>query len=248
MILFENCMDNQNITLSNLTKELRGMADPDRAQLLGRYFKCGKGQYGEGDIFLGGIKTAVMTSLARKYKALPLTDIQVLLRSKYHEERNVALGILKIHFAKAGEKEKRSIYNFYLTNTKYINNWDLVDITAPRIVGVYLLDNPKEMKVLTKLAKSKSIWERRIAIISTFMFIREGKYDKTIEIAEILLNDKEDLIHKAVGWSLREVGKKNRKVEEEFLKKHYKEIPRTALRYAIEKFPEPLRKRYLYLH
>lgn len=229
----------------NLRKELKKMANPTRAQLLGRYFKCGKGEYGEGDIFLGGIITATQTSLAKRYKSLTLPDIQKLLTSKYHEERNVALGILKIHFAKADEKERKSIYNFYLTNTAYINNWDLVDITAPRIVGVYLLENPKEIKILTKLAKSKSLWERRIAIMSTFAFIDKGKFDKTLEIAEILLKDKEDLIHKAVGWALREVGKKDMKEEEKFLKKHYKDIPRTALRYAIEKFPKPLRQRYL---
>jgi 3-methyladenine DNA glycosylase AlkD len=233
------------ISMLNLRKELRNMSDPNRAQLLGKYFKCGKGQYGEGDIFLGGIKTAVMVSLAKKYKTLSLSDIQKLLKSKYHEERNVALGILKIHFAKADENEKRSIYNFYLTNTKYINNWDLVDITAPRIVGPYLLEHPKEVKILNSLAISKSLWERRISIMATFAFIDGGKFEKTFEIAEILLKDKEDLIHKAVGWALREVGKKNRKEEEKFLKKHYKDIPRTALRYAIEKFPEPLRKKYL---
>lgn len=235
----------KEITLLNLQKELRGMADSQRSQLLGRYFKCGKGEYGEGDIFLGGIITAIQTSLAKKYKGLPLKDIQKLIRSKYHEERNVALGILKQHFLKADKKEKKEIYDFYLVNTKHINNWDLVDMTAPRIMGPYLLENPKEIKILTKLAKSKSLWERRISIMSTFAFIDEGKFEKTFEIAEMLLKDKEDLIHKAVGWALREVGKKDRKVEEQFLKKHYKEIPRTALRYAIEKFPETLRKKYL---
>jgi 3-methyladenine DNA glycosylase AlkD len=231
--------------LDDLIKELRGMANPSRAHLLGRYFKCGKGEYGEGDVFLGGIITANQTSLAKKYKELSLIDIKKLIKSKYHEERNVALGILKEHFRKADKKERKEIYNFYLANTKYINNWDLVDMTAPRIVGSFLLENPKEIAILRKLAKSKSLWERRIAIISTFSFIDEGRFEKTFEIAEILLKDKEDLIHKAVGWSLREVGKKNQKLEERFLKKHYGDITRTALRYAIEKFPESLRKQFL---
>jgi 3-methyladenine DNA glycosylase AlkD len=242
----ENIMSSiQGMKLASLREELRDMADPKRASFLARYFKTGKGQYAEGDVFLGGIDTPTLSLIVGKYKSLSMSDIRKLIKSKYHEERMAALGILKKHFEKAEGEEKKEIYKFYLANTKYINNWDLVDVTAPKIIGSYLIENPKLIGILNKLALSGSLWERRIAIVSTFAFLKDGDFGKTLEIAEKLIQDKEDLIHKAVGWALREVGKKDWKVEEVFLRKHYRQMPRTMLRYAIEKFPEPLRRQYL---
>lgn len=234
------------ISLLSFQKEFRKLADPKKAEFSAYYFKTGKGQYAEGDVFLGGISTPVVKSFIKKYKDLPISDIQKMLSSKYHEERSVALGIIVNKYQKAKtDKEKQELYNFYLKNTKHINNWDLVDVTADKVVGKYILENPKEIKVLNKLVVSESLWERRISIMSTFAFIKIGEFNKTFEIAEKLLSDKEDLIHKAVGWMLREIGKRKMKEEETFLKKHYKIMPRTMLRYAIEKFPEKLRKDYL---
>ncbi len=233
------------LNLPSLHKELLALRDPQKALFLERFFKTGKGQYAEGDKFLGGIKTSDSRALSKKYQTLPLTDIKKLLQSKFHEERWVALGIFGIQFRKAAAKEKLSLYKFYLQNTRYVNNWDLVDGSAPNIVGNFILENPKEIKILDKLVKSKNLWERRIAVLSTLAFIRVNKFTKTLEIAEKLLNDKEALIHKAVGWMLREVGKKDRNLEEEFLKKYYQKMPRTMLRYSIEKFPETLRKKFM---
>lgn len=233
------------MTLSELQKELRSLRDPKKANFLAKYFKTAKGEYAEGDIFLGGIATATSRAISKKYKELPLSDIEKLLASKYHEERWVALEILVSRFAKTKGLDRKNLYEFYLKNTKHINNWDLVDGSAGPVVGNFILENPKEIKVLDKLVKSKDLWERRISIMATFAFIKAGKFEKTLEIAEKLLKDKEDLIHKAVGWMLREIGKKDRGVEEKFLKKYAKVMPRTMLRYAIEKFPEDLRKKYL---
>lgn len=235
----------EKITLSHLQKEIRGLANPKRAEFMGRFFKTGIGEYGEGDIFLGGIDTPTINKIVIKYKELTLFDLEKLISSKYHEERMAALGILKKHFEKAGQKERKEIYKFYLSNTKHINNWDLVDVTADKIVGIYLLENPKEVDVLDKLVKSKSLWERRISVMTTFAYIKNGKFDKTLELVEKLLGDKEDLMHKAAGWMLREIGKRNISVEKKFLAKHYKIMPRTMLRYAIEKFPEDVRQKYL---
>ena len=172
---------------------------------------------------------------------LPLENIQILLSSKIHEERLVALFILTFHYQKT--KNKTELINFYLKNTKHINNWDLVDLSAPRLLGDYLLNNDR--KIIYKLANSKDLWEKRIAVLATFMLIKHNQYEDTLNISTILLNDQHDLIHKAVGWALREIGKKDQKVEETFLHQHYQTMPRTMLRYAIEKFPEPLRKKYL---
>jgi len=227
--------------LSELKKELQSLSDKEQAKNLQRFFKTEKGDYGEGDIFLG-IKVPIQRKVANKYIDLSLEDLQDLLNSKIHEHRFTALIILITQFL-SDSLQKKKIFDFYLKNTKNINNWDLVDISAPKIVGKYLLD--KDRKILYKLAKSKNLWEKRIAIISTFAFIKEKQFDDTLKISEILLNDNHDLIHKAVGWALREVGNKDRKVEEKFLKKHYIQMPRTMFRYAIEKFPEELRQRYL---
>jgi len=223
-------------------KELKKLANSKQAEILQRFFKTGKGEYGEGDIFLG-VKVPIQRKVADKFQELSLKDIEKLLKSKIHEHRMTALLILIKQYKKADEREKKKIFNFYLKNTKNINNWDLVDISAPKIMGEYLLNKPRN--VLYKLAKSDNLWERRIAIISTFTFIRNNEFDDTLKIAKILLNDKHDLIHKAVGWMLREVGKRDQKIEEEFLKKHYSKMPRVMLRYAIERFEEKKRKFYL---
>jgi 3-methyladenine DNA glycosylase AlkD len=231
--------------LENLKKDLQKAANKKNAALLQRYFKTGKGEYGEGDVFIG-IKNFTLRNIAKKYRDLSLDDAQKLLTSKIHEYRFVTLMIIDLQYQKAkkNEKVKKQIFNFYLKNTKYINNWDLVDCTAPHIVGPYLLD--KDRRILYNLAKSKLLWERRIAMMATLAFIRHHQYDDTLKMAEILLHDKYDLIHKAVGWMLREVGKRDLAIEEKFLKKHYRQMPRTMLRYAIEKFPENKRKQYLY--
>jgi len=246
------------MTLNQLKKDLCKYATRKRATNFSRFFKTGKDEYGEGDRFLG-ISTPNSRSLAKKYKYLSLAEIQKLIRSEIHEERFIALLILIEQFKKVNQKDKEDIFKFYIKNTKYINNWDLVDISAHKIVGEYLLENPycvtifkgqalKGSKLLNHLAESKNLWERRIAIVSTAAFIIKGKFGETLEIAEILLNDRHDLIHKAVGWMLREVGKRSLETEEKFLEKHYKKMPRTMLRYAIEKFSENKRQYYLKLN
>lgn len=229
-------------SLKNLRKELRSLANSEKAKILQRFFKTGKGEYGEGDVFLG-IVVPVQRTVAKKYLELSFEDLQKLMDSKIHEERLVALMILVLKYNKVDEVDKSKIFNFYLENTRNVNNWDLVDLSAPNIIGAYLID--KERDVLYKLAKSDDLWEKRISIVSTFSFIRKNEFNNTLEISEILLEDKHDLIHKAVGWMLREVGKRDVKVLESFLKKYYKKMPRTMLRYAIEKFPEKKRLEYL---
>ncbi|MDO8508005.1 MAG: DNA alkylation repair protein [bacterium] len=226
------------MNLEELKNDLRSLADKSRIPDYQRFFKTGKGEYGEGDIFLG-IVVPNIRKVARKYKELDVADISKLVSSQVHEERFCALVIMTLRYP----KDKDTFYNLYLQNLKYINNWDLVDVTCPRIVGDYLLDKPRY--ILYKFAKSQNLWQKRIAIISTFMFIRNDDFDDTLNLSEILLHDKHDLIHKAVGWSLREVGNRAKVVEVDFLKRHYKTMPRTALRYAIEKFPEDERKKYL---
>lgn len=228
--------------LKDLQKDVKKLTNKEKAKFLQRFFKTGIGEYGFGDIF-AGLTVPILRSLAIKYKNLSFEDIMLLFRSKIHEERLIALLILVHNFQKK-PLEQRRIYEFYLKNTKYINNWDLVDLSSHEIVGGYLLDKPKD--VLLKLAKSKNLWEKRISIISTFTFIRNKEFDTSLKIAEILVKDKEDLIQKALGWMLREIGNRDFPTEERFLKKHYKRMGRTALRYAIEKFPE--KKRLAYLH
>ena len=227
--------------LRSLRKELERLTDNKKASFLQRFFKTGKGEYGEGDIFVG-LTVPQSRILAVKYKDLSFLEILELLKSKIHEERLIALLILVHRFEKNPE-EQRKIYNFYLKNTKYVNNWDLVDLSSHHIIGEYLLDKPKD--ILFELARSKNFWERRISLISTFAFIRDGKLDISLELAEILVDDKHDLIQKALGWMLREIGKKDLETEETFLKIYYKQMVRTALRYAIEKFPEEKRLKYL---
>jgi 3-methyladenine DNA glycosylase AlkD len=221
-----------------IQEEMQKLADPARAKILQGFFKTGPGQYGEGDVFLG-VTVPQSRKLAKKYSGMPLADVKKLLQSKIHEERLVALLVLVERYKGDPEKTAR----FYLDHLKHVNNWDLVDLTAPGILGAHLLD--KDRTVLYKLARSKVLWERRVAIISTYAFIRKGDFADTLKIAEMLLCDGHDLMHKAVGWMLREVGKRDLASEEAFLQKHCKRMPRTALRYAIEKFPEPKRRAYM---
>jgi 3-methyladenine DNA glycosylase AlkD len=225
-----------------ISKRLREMGDKEDARFLQGFFKTGVGHYGEGDIFLG-IRVPAVRKLAQEYQKLPPEKVLPLLRSGYHEERLFALILFVNAFTKGDETVKRKIYNLYRANTSYINNWDLVDISAPNIVGAFLLT--KSRKPLYQLAKSKSLWERRIAILATFCFIKNKQFADTLKIAEILLKDKEDLIHKAVGWMLRETGKRDINNLESFLKEHCRVMPRTMLRYAIEKFTPARRKTFL---
>ncbi|PIP76321.1 MAG: DNA alkylation repair protein [Ignavibacteria bacterium CG22_combo_CG10-13_8_21_14_all_37_15] len=225
--------------LQNVTKQ---KANKQQAEILQRFFKTGPGEYGEGDVFYG-IKVPVQRTVAHQFQHLPLNDLQILLKSKVHEERLIALLILVLKFKYADEVVREKIFKFYLKNSERINNWDLVDLSADKIVGAFLID--KDKSLLFKLAKSSNLWERRIAMLSTYCFIKNGVFEVTLQIAELLLRDQQDLIHKAVGWMLREIGKRDLEPEEEFLKLHYKQMPRTMLRYAIEKFPEAKRQAYL---
>ena len=228
--------------LKELRKELKKEANKEQAVILQRFFKTGKGEYGEGDKFYG-IKVPVQRRIARKHRDISLKEIQGLLNSPVHEERLVSLFILVDQYSKGDVKTKEKLFHFYLKNTKNINNWDLVDLSAPKIVGAHLLKRDK--KILFRLAVSSNLWEKRISILSTYTFIKNQNFETTFRIAKILLNDEHDLIHKGVGWMLREAGNQNLDEEEKFLKKHYKQMPRTMLRYAIEKFPERKRKAYL---
>lgn len=225
-----------------IRRELRALADPEKGAFLQRYFKTGPGEYGDGDRFLG-ITVPKLRRLARSHRATKLTDLQSMLRSKWHEERALALMILADRARKAGEDERQAMFDLYLSHTAFINNWDLVDCSAEYVVGLHL--DSAGWGLLRKLAKSPSPWERRIAIISTRRWIKEGKFGPTLEIAALLLDDRHDLIHKASGWMLREVADRDRASAEAFLRKHLARMPRTMLRYAIEKFPEALRQRYL---
>jgi 3-methyladenine DNA glycosylase AlkD len=226
-----------------LQSQLRALASAETAANLQRFFKTGPGQYGAGDVFLG-IKVPPLRALAKQHRDAGLDTIAALLASRYHEERMFALLLLMQFYQGADEAAQQAAYDLYLGHTQRINNWDLVDVSAPRIVGRHLQDRSR--KVLHKLARSSSLWERRIAILATAWFIRLDDYADTLRIAEMLLQDEHDLMHKAVGWMLREVGKRDLAAEEDFLHRHYRGMPRTMLRYAIERFPEPKRKNYLH--
>lgn len=225
-------------------KDLKAIGNTDIAEHSRRFFKTGPGEYAEGDQFLG-IRVPEIRKLAGRFKQLPLKETENLLHSEYHEARLCALVILVNRFKKENEQMREAIYQLYLNNTRFINNWDLVDTSAEHIVGAYLLNREKDRTLLPNLAESDNLWERRIAIMSTFHFIKHGDFEYTLILSEKLLNDKHDLIHKAVGWMLREIGKRDLKKEEQFLQEHISNMPRTTLRYAIEKFPEPKRKKYL---
>jgi 3-methyladenine DNA glycosylase AlkD len=222
---------------------LQSMANPAKAKILARFFKTGPGEYGEGDRFLGVVVPKIRT-VVKQHRQATLGDIRQLLRSPYHEERLTALFILVGQYTRGDETCKKTIYHLYLASTSCINNWDLVDLSAPHIVGAHLYGN--DSSALTRLAHSKNLWERRIAMLATYYFIRRGKSREALRIAGLLLQDPEDLIHKAVGWMLREVGKHcSIEAECRFLDHHAAVMPRTMLRYALEHFPDPLRMRYM---
>lgn len=223
-------------------KALVEFAHKEKAAFFPSFFKTGKGQYGEGDRFIG-ITVPDQRKVAKAFLALPLVEIETLLNSNIHEHRLTALIILTYQYEKADPKTKDQIFKFYVTHTDRINNWDLVDCSCRDIVGEHL--QTKNRKLLYTLARSKSLWERRIATVSTWAYIRKGDLKDTFAIAELLLSDTHDLIHKAVGWMLREAGKRDEQALHVFLKKHIKQMPRTTLRYAIERFPEDVRKAYL---
>jgi len=229
--------------IKELVNFLKKRITPGKDKLLARFFKTGKGEYGEGDKFLG-VMVPVQRNAAKKfYSFFTFDKLESLLKSPYHECRLTALLMLVLKYKKGNEKIQKKCFDFYLKNTSKINNWDLVDLSAPNIVGDYLLN--KDKKILYKLVRSSNLWEKRIAVLSSFAFIKNAQYDDSLKIAEILLRDEHDLIHKAVGWMLREIGKKDLKKEEKFLDKYVALMPRTTLRYAIEKFPEKRRQFYL---
>lgn len=230
------------MSIINLKKDLRKFSNPEKAKLLSGFFKTGKGQYGEGDKFLG-VMVPQTRAVAKKHKDATLKDVARLLESEWHEERLCGVLMLVERFSKADKPLQKELFNFYMSHSQKINNWDLVDLSAPRIVGAYLID--KDKKILYKYAKSKNLWQRRISIISTLYFVSKKEYSDALKISEMLLEDKHDLIHKAVGWTLREIGKRDLAVEEKFLVKHHKTMPRTMLRYAIERFEEKKRKFYM---
>ena len=226
----------------DVRKELQILADPEKAKILQRFFKTGPGEYGEGDVFLGVI-VPKSRFLAKTFSLLPLDEVKALLYSGVHEERLVALLILVQKYNSASVREKEDIFRFYLDNLKQVNNWDLVDLTAPNILGVHLV--AKDRGLLYRLANSDSVWERRVAIVSTYHFIRNDEFGDTLKIAEMLLHEDHDLIHKAAGWMLREVGKRDLAAEKAFLDEHYRVMPRTMLRYAVERFPESKKRYYM---
>lgn len=234
------------MSATQVQKEIQALANRGRAHDLQKFFQTAPGQYGEGDVFLG-LTVPQVRSIAREYKGISLREIDVLIQSKFHEVRLCGLVILTLQYKATKErKEKKKLFNLYMKamTAGYINNWDLVDVTAP-IIGEFLIDEEDPYILLNKLAKSKSLWQRRVSIVFTFAFIRAGDIEPTFLLAEKLLGDKHDLIHKAVGWALREAGKLNGKELRVFLSKHSHEMPRTMLRYSIEKFPERERKQWL---
>lgn len=232
------------MTANNVIHDLDLLASPQKAQLLQRFFKTGKGEYGEGDTFIG-IVVPNQRIVAKKYKDLQLSEIQKLLSSKIHEHRLTALFILTYKFPKADAETQKEIVEFYLKNTRHINNWDLIDLSSVEIIGNYILEHPEYKKVLYKFSKSTNLWERRISIIATFELISAKQFEDSLKIAATLVNDNQDLIQKAVGWMLREIGKRDLQTEEKFLDKHYRTMPRTMLRYAIEKFSPEKRQHYM---
>ena len=230
------------MTLQNIRQKLQTLGNKKDAAFHQRFFKTGPGEYGEGDVFLG-VRVPELRKLVKQYPDAGLKEARQLLISPIHEERLLALLILVRDFSRENDGAKKRIYEFYLAKTRYINNWDLVDSSAEHIVGAFLMD--KDKAPLYQLARSGSLWKRRIAIMATFHFIKHMAFSETLKISKILLQDEHDLIHKAVGWMLREIGKRDMQTEEKFLKSRYGRMPRTMLRYAIEKFPETKRQAYL---
>lgn len=230
------------MSLSKARLALKAKSDKARAKIYSRFFKTGPGEYGEGDKFIG-VKVPDQRLISKEFRSLDFESLESLINSRIHEERALALFILIIQFKSGTDKDKKKIFQFYIRNRRGINNWDLVDLSAPHIPGPYLVD--RDRSILYKFARSNDLWERRIGILSTFAFIRQDDFRDTLRISEILLADEEDLIHKAVGWLLREIGKRDIKTLESFLKRNHSKMPRTALRYSIERFPEAKRLRYL---
>ena len=230
---------------ADVRNELKSMADPGKAAILQRFFKTGPGQYGDGDIFIS-VMVPQSRQIAKKFSQLPLGEVRTLLYSHIHEERLVALLILawRYNSSSSSSMEKEEIAKFYLEHIKQVNNWDLVDLSAPNILGAHLVNRDDRRRLLYRLAGSENVWERRIAILATLHFIRNGDFYETLKIAGMLLHDRHDLIHKAVGWMLREVGKRDAAAEEAFLEKQYSVMPRTMLRYAIERLSESKKRRY----
>jgi 3-methyladenine DNA glycosylase AlkD len=230
------------MTAEDARSKLQSLASPEAAALATRFFKTGPGQYGEGDTFIG-INVPTLRTVSRSFRALPLDELRTLLHSPVHEERHLALMILVLQVAKCDARHREQAYDLYLGNTRFVNNWDLVDCSAPQVVGGYLMTRPREP--LSVLARSESLWERRIAVVSTQHFIRHGELGETLAICRLLLGDREDLIHKAAGWMLREVGKRDQSALEGFLDRNRATMPRTMLRYAIERLPPDQRRAYL---
>ncbi len=230
------------MTAADIEIELKKKSDPAQAGILQRFFKTGPGEYGEGDIFLG-IRVPVLRTFVKQCPDVTLGEIKKLLHSPFHECRMAALFLMIRNYNTGDEPLRERIYGLYQKSSRHINNWDLVDLSAPNIVGHYLRDKSRD--VLYTLARSSSVWERRIAVLATFNFIRQNDFADTFRLADMLMRDREDLIHKAAGWMLREAGKRDRTELERFLRPRYKRMPRTMLRYAIERFPEPIRKKYL---
>jgi 3-methyladenine DNA glycosylase AlkD len=230
------------LTADEVAARLHALGDRQHAAILARFFKTGPGEYGEGDQF-AGVRVPQLRRLAREFRQLPLVEAERLLQSEIHELRLVALLIWVFQAGRGDARLQQQIYDLYLANTRRVNNWDLVDLSAPQLVGAYLAK--KSRRPLYRLTKSLNLWERRMAVMATFHFIRQGDFADTLRIAELLLADRADLIHKAAGWMLREIGKRDPAAEEGFLKKHSGTMPRTMLRYAIERFPEGKRRAYL---
>lgn len=229
------------LTPAALVRDLKAASTPERAIGAARFFKTGPGEYGEGDVFLG-VTVPDLRRIAKRYNAIDLDDLQKLLAAKEHEVRTAALLILVAQYERGDEALQKAIFNLYLNNTQHINNWDLVDCSCREIVGAHL--RTRSRKLLTRLAKSKSIWERRIAMVSTMALVRDGDLDDALHLAELLLDDPHDLIHKAIGWVLRVLGDVDRAALLRFLQEHYDRVPRTALRYAIEHF-SPMERKHL---
>jgi 3-methyladenine DNA glycosylase AlkD len=230
------------VTVKQIQQRLRSFATKEKAAVLRRFFKTGPGQCGEGDTFIG-VMVPQVRQMMKEFADAPLSEALKLLRSPVHEERLLALLLLVHQFERGEDGDRKQIYTQYLKSTKYINNWDLVDLSAPKIVGPYL--EGRSRQPLYRLVRSRNLWERRISILATFHFIRQSDFTDALALAETLLDDDHDLMHKAVGWMLREVGKKDVRRLEGFLRNYHQHMPRTALRYAIERFPEAKRKRYL---
>ena len=225
-----------------IVDEIKSFSTPEGAKRRASFFKTGMGEYAEGDLFLG-VDSPSLRKIAKKYfKAVSYADLQKMLESPYHEIRDGAVFILVLMFQHGSEEERKKIFDFYMENIRYINNWDLVDVSAPYIVGPVAFENES---VLFSLAKSCRLWEERVSVVATLYFIKQNRFDVTLSLGEYFLTHRHDLMHKAVGWMLREVGKRDEKVLCDFLDKHINQMPRTMLRYAIERFPEDKRRRYL---